>query len=240
MAIRSAAVGTSTEPARLEVTTRLSQAYAAGLADCNPRYFDDAAEHGVIAPPAFCVSIEWPVFLALGGMEPLGASRENRLRGVHALQDSTFWRTIRPGDVLITTAKIVEVRATRAGAFVLMRLDTLMERNGECVVTSYSGSLYRDVAVDGPAVSIEGPLDFPEAGPVWVAHGRSSIISPARSTPEGETCGLRVPSWRWWCLAAPSFPVVAPTAQAGKPPNSETAPSSAASIRISSNSQARS
>jgi hypothetical protein len=35
MAIRSAAVGTSTEPARLEVTTHLTQAYAAGLVDAD-------------------------------------------------------------------------------------------------------------------------------------------------------------------------------------------------------------
>ena len=163
MAIRSAAVGTSTEPARLEVTTRLTQAYAAALGDRNPRYLDDAAEHGVIAPPAFCVSVEWPVFLSLGGMGVLGASLEDRLRGVHALQDSTFWRPIRPGDVLITTAKIVEVRTTRAGAFVLMRLETLEEGSGECMGTSYCGSLYRDVAVDGPDMRIEEPRGLPEA-----------------------------------------------------------------------------
>jgi acyl dehydratase len=165
MAIRSTAVGTSIEPARLEVSTRLTQAYAAGLADCNPRYLDDAKELSVIAPPAFCVSVEWPVFLALSGMGMLGASREDQLRGVHALQDSTFWRPIRSGDVLVTTAKIVEVRATRAGAFVLVRLDTLEERSVECAVTSYYGSIYRDVAVNGTDVCIEAPPSFSEVAP---------------------------------------------------------------------------
>jgi acyl dehydratase len=165
MAIRSAAVGTSTDPARREVSTRLTQAYAAGLADCNPRYLDDAGELGVIAPPAFCVSVEWPVFLALTEMEVLGASREDRLRGVHALQDSTFRRPIRSGDVLVTTAKIIEVRATRAGAFVLVRLDTLEERSVECAVTSYYGSIFRDVAVDSLDVCAEAPPAFPEVAP---------------------------------------------------------------------------
>jgi acyl dehydratase len=165
MAIQSAAVGTSIEPARLEVSTRLTQAYAAGLADCNARYLDDAGDLSVIAPPAFCVSVEWPVFLALSGMEVLGTRHEDRLRGVHALQDSTFWRPIRSGDVLVTTAKIVEVRATRPGAFVLVRLDTLEERSLERAVTSYYGSIYRDVAVNGPDVCIEVLPAFSEVPP---------------------------------------------------------------------------
>jgi acyl dehydratase len=165
MPIRSTAVGTSAAPARLQVSTRLTQAYAAGLADRNPRYLDDAGE-SVIAPPAFCVSVEWPVFLALSGTKALGASGEDRLHGVHALQDSTFHRPIRPGDVLVTTAKIVEVRATRPGAFTLIRLDSREERSGERAVTSYYGSIYRGVAVDGPDACIEAAAAFPEAAPV--------------------------------------------------------------------------
>jgi acyl dehydratase len=162
MAIRSAAVGTAAEPARLEVSTRLTQAYAAGLSDGNPRYFDDAAERGVVAPPAFCVSVEWPVFSALTAKRELGASLAERLRGVHALQDSTFRRPIRPGDVLVTMARIVEVRATRAGAFTVVRLDTLEERSDEPVVTSYYGSIYRQVAVDGGDACLEAASAFCE------------------------------------------------------------------------------
>jgi acyl dehydratase len=164
MAIRSAAVGTTSEPTRLEVTTRLTQAYAAGLGDCNRLYLDDSAEP-VIAPPAFCVSFEWPVFLALTSSEPLGADRAIRLRGVHALQDSTFRRPVRPGDVLITRAKIVEVRTTRAGAWVLVRLDTAVESGDEPVVTSYYGSIYRGIAVDGPDARGDAPPPFQEGAP---------------------------------------------------------------------------
>jgi acyl dehydratase len=157
--IRSAAVGTTSPPSRLEVSTRLTQAYAAGLGDCNPCYLDDA-ECDVVAPPAFCVSFEWPVFLGLTSMAPLGADRTVRLRGVHALQDSTFHRPIRPGDVLVTTGTLVEVRATRAGAWGLVRLDTTLERSGERVVTSWYGSIYRGIAVDGADVRLDGPTPF--------------------------------------------------------------------------------
>ena len=150
---------------RLEVSTRLTQAYAAGLADWNPCYFEDAGRR-VIAPPAFCVSAEWPVFLSLSRDGVLGANLEEHLRGVHALQDSTFQRPIRPGDVLVTTARIVEVRATRAGAFVLVRLDTVEEKSVEAaVVTSYYGSIYRNVAVDGSDECIEAPPKVSEVAP---------------------------------------------------------------------------
>jgi acyl dehydratase len=164
MAIPSAAVGMSGQPARLEVSTRLIQAYAAGLADCNPCYFEDAGQR-IIAPPAFCVSVEWPAFLSLSRNGVLGTNLEEHLCGVHALQDSTFRRPIRPGDVLVTTARIVEVRATRAGAFVQVRLDTVEQGSVEAVVTSYYGSIYRDVAVNGPDVSIEVLPAFSEVAP---------------------------------------------------------------------------
>ena len=164
-ALRSAAVGMTSPPSRLEVSTRLTQAYAAGLGDCNPRYFDDAGLD-VVAPPAFCVSFEWPVFLGLTSLPALGADRSVRLRGVHALQDSTFHRPVRPGDVLVTTGTLVEVRATRAGAWGLVRLDTREERTGEEVVTSWYGSIYRGVAVDGADVRIDGPAPFADGPPV--------------------------------------------------------------------------
>lgn len=164
-AIRSAAVGTVSAPSRLEVTTRLTQAYAAGLGDGNARYLDDAAG-AVVAPPAYCVSFEWPVFLGLTSMEPLGADRAVRLRGVHALQDSIFHRAVRPGDVVVTTGTIVEVRATRAGAWGLVRLDTVEERSGDRVVTSYYGSIYRGVAVDGADARIDTPPAFSGGAPL--------------------------------------------------------------------------
>jgi acyl dehydratase len=158
--IRSDVVGRRTEPVLLEVTPRLTQAYAAGLADASPRYMDDAAPGGAIAPPAFCVAVEWPAFLALAALD-VGATRAERLRGVHAFQDSTFWRPIRPGDRLRTTAEILEVRATRAGALSVVRLETQAEPDGAPVVTSFYGSLYRGVAVEGADVSIGPVPPFP-------------------------------------------------------------------------------
>jgi acyl dehydratase len=160
MPVRSDAVGRVIEPVHLDVTARLTQAYAAGLGDVSARYLDDAAPGGVIAPPAFCVSVEWPAFLELGRLD-LGVTRAERLRGVHAFQDSTFRRPIRPGDRLRTHAEIVEVRATRAGALTVVRLETQDDADGAPVVTSFYGSLYRGVAVDGADASIAPVPAFP-------------------------------------------------------------------------------
>ncbi len=165
MPIRSAAVGSESEAQRLDVDVRLAQAYAAGIGDRNPRYFDDAVPGGAVAPPAYCVSFEWPAFLSLGRLDSFGVARDERLRGVHALQDSSFFRLVRPGDALETRARVVEVRTTRAGAYVGVRIDTRDARSGETVVTSHYGSLYRGVGVDGGDACSDGIPPWPGPPP---------------------------------------------------------------------------
>jgi acyl dehydratase len=150
MPVRSAAVGLSTEPRACEVTTRQLLAYAAGIGDTNARYFDDAAEAGILAHPMFIVAVEWPVALTLRQHPGFKIPREEGMRGVHAGQDVTFHRPIRPGDRLRTTATIVQVRHIRPGAFVLIRYETVDAASQEPVVTSYSSTIYRDVEVEGP------------------------------------------------------------------------------------------
>ncbi len=157
MAISSAAVGNSTQPHIFEVTPRRTIAYAAGLGDTNPCYFDDAAMQGIVAHPIFCVALEWPVALDLRQHSRLGGTPDETIRAVHAAQDSTFHRPIRPGDRLRTTASIIQVRAIRPGAFVLTKFETVDDQTAEPVVTSYSSAIYRGVAVQGENAQIEEP-----------------------------------------------------------------------------------
>jgi acyl dehydratase len=165
MPVRSAAVGLTTEPRACEVTTRQLLAYAAGIGDTNARYFDDAAEVGILAHPVFSVALEWPVALTLRQHPGFSIPREEGMRGVHAGQDSTFHRPIRPGDRLRTTATIVQVRRIKPGAFVLTRYETVDATSREPVVTSYSSTIYRDVEVAGPDNGIEEPPPLPTATP---------------------------------------------------------------------------
>lgn len=161
MAIRSAAVGITTESYVSEVTPRRILAYAAGIGDANPRYFDDAAEAGIVAHPAFCVVLEWPAVLALREHPRFQVTEEDSLRSVHAEQDSTFHRPIRPGDRLRTTATLVQIRAIKPGAFVLAKFETIDATTGGPVVTSYMSTIYRGVPVDGPGAQIEAMPSLP-------------------------------------------------------------------------------
>jgi acyl dehydratase len=162
MAIRSTVVGITTEPHISEVTTRRILAYAAGIGDTNPWYFDDSAATGIVAHPAFCTALEWPVALALRQHPQFQLTKEEALRGVHAEQDSTFYRPIRPGDRLSTTATLVQIRIIKPGAFVLTKFQTVDATTGEPVVTSYSSTIYRGIPVDGPDALIEEAPPLPE------------------------------------------------------------------------------
>lgn len=182
MAIRSAAVGITTEPHISAVTTRRILAYAAGIGDTNPRYFDDAAATGIVAHPAFCTVLEWPAALALRQHPQFQITWEEALRGVHAEQDSTFHQSIRPGDQLQTTATVVQVRTIKPGAFVLTKFQTADAMTGEPVVTSYSSSIYRGVPVDGADAQIE------EAPPLAAKNNGLAMLEQvaipiARETP---------------------------------------------------------
>ena len=150
MPIRSAAVGLMTEPLVRAVTTRHLLAYAAGIGDTNQRLFDDATTAGIVAHPAFCTTLEWPAALVIRQHPALQLPRAEALRGVHAEQDSTFHRPIRPGDRLCTAAKVIQIRHIQPGALIVTRYDTSDATTGEPVVTSYMSTIYRGVPVAGP------------------------------------------------------------------------------------------
>ena len=157
MPLCSAAIGSSSQSHDIDVSARRMIAYAAGLGETAPCYLDDAASEGIVAHPAFCVSLEWPPALELRNAAALGITQAEKMRGVHALQDSTFHRPIRQGDRLSTVARIVQIRAVRPGAFVLTKFATVDRRTSEPVVTSYSGGIYRGVGITGEDAEIETP-----------------------------------------------------------------------------------
>ena len=66
----------------------------------------------------------------------------------HATHDLVIQRPPRAGDVLTTTARVVEVRPVKAGSLVVVELETVDERGAPVTTTRY-GSIYRGVACDG-------------------------------------------------------------------------------------------
>lgn len=160
MPVRGEALGAELETRTVEVTARMTLAFAAGIGDLGPRTFDDAGPQPLVASPSFCVRLEWGV-LARSRAATLGLTDPERLMAVHVEQDSAFHRPIRPGDALTTRARIVAIRATSVGAFVQTRLSTVDSATEAAVVTSWHSAIYRDVAVAGASGRVEDPPPLP-------------------------------------------------------------------------------
>jgi acyl dehydratase len=170
MPIRASAVGEKLAERDVEISARQLLAYAAGVGETADSHLDDAAPGGCLGVPAFCVSLEWPVVRAAASGNPLGAGPQELLRGVHASQDSTFHRAIRPGDRLRVAGSIASIRATRAGALVMNKVTTADAASGEAVVTSWYATVFRGVTIEGDASSLEAPPELASADRSRVSH----------------------------------------------------------------------
>jgi acyl dehydratase len=154
-------VGLRLAPLESTLTPRCILAYAAGLSASEPAFLDDARADGLVALPFQCVSPEWPVVQSVRDMLGDTLSPEEARRGVHAIQDSTFHRPMRPGDRLATEGQLVSATAIRAGVLTVCRLETRLQGSGEPVTTTWTSSIYRDVALSGPPVTLEEPPPTP-------------------------------------------------------------------------------
>ena len=163
MPVPSIRVGKTGAPVESQVDARWLMAYAAGLGDDKPCYLDTTAPEGIVAHPLFPVCFEWPIFLSTNGLPQAGAiPAEERIRGVHATHDLVLHRPIRAGETLTTTATIVGVERRPPGAYQVVRFDTL-GAGGEPVCSTWYGTLYRGVGVDGPDRSPTDLLPRPPA-----------------------------------------------------------------------------
>ena len=142
-------VGTTIGPTACTVDARWLMAYAAGLGETDPRYYDTSAPTGPLAHPLFPVCYEWPVAVALRAktIDPALAPLS-----VHATHDLVLHRAPRAGDSLRTSARVTGVQRRRSGTLVVVRYTT-MDRTGVLVSTTDYGSLYRGVELHGADVT---------------------------------------------------------------------------------------
>ena len=171
MPINAAAVGSPVEPYDVNVDVRKCLAYAAGMGETSDVYFDDARPGGIVAPPAYVVSLEWPASRDIRNTPAFGATPEETIRGVHAVQDTQFHRLIQPGECIRVSGKIVAVRRIKPGALTITRID-LTTKDGEKVATTYTTGISRDVAVNGEDQVIEDAPDWPDDAPSgeWIEN----------------------------------------------------------------------
>jgi acyl dehydratase len=175
LSIPSDLVGQQAGPLSHPIDARWLMAYAAGLGETDPRYYDTLDAAGPAAHPVFSVCYEWPLAVALRAAT---ISEDIARQGVHAIHDLTIHRPPRAGDTLVTTARIAGVARRPAGALVMVRFDTA-DTDGRPVTTTAYGSVYRRVAVTGADREPTPPLP--------------STPTATASTPDAEAAAARRP-----------------------------------------------
>ncbi len=139
-------VGLTVGPVAHAIDARWLMAYAAGLGETDPRYYDTRRPDGPMAHPVFPVCYEWPLALAI---RERAVSEALELQSVHATHDLQIYRPPRGGETLLTSARVIAVVRRTPGALRVVRYETLDERGGPVTTTDY-GSIYRGVDVEGP------------------------------------------------------------------------------------------
>ncbi len=123
---------------------RWVMAYSAGIGETDPRCYDTTRQD-LPVHPVFPVCYEWQ---PLQPVRDLPELKPVHSRLVHAQHAVTFHRTLRAGETVRTTARVVAALARAPGAFIVFRCETRDVR-GELAVTSDYGYLYRGVALEG-------------------------------------------------------------------------------------------
>jgi len=141
--------GIKVGPTAVTVDARWLMAYAAGLGENDPRYYDTIASGGPMAHPLFSVCYEWPLALALRAKTMDEAVAR---RGVHAFHNLVVHRPPRSGEGLRASARVVGVQRVRAGTLVVIRFSTT-DRTGVAVTTTDHGSIYRGVDLKGDEIA---------------------------------------------------------------------------------------
>ena len=166
MALAASNVGRTWGPVVGLLDARRTMAYAAGIGDDAAAYFDTSVQY-LPVHPLYPVSPEWSLLVTdVAADEPW--SRADALFGVHATHDLTLHRKLHAGMEYSLMATVVSLEQRRPGAYQVIRFDA-RDANGRMLWTSWSGTLFRGVAIDGQPTAIDGPA------PVATAYGDQPI-----------------------------------------------------------------
>jgi len=190
MPLPSNIVGTRIGPVELEIDARWLMAYAAGLGDHLPCYFDTTRPEGIVGHPLFPVCFEWDLILELGRRSSsIALGEAERARGVHANHDLIIHRPLRAGERIVVEGEIMGIERRRPGAYQLTRLRTT-DPSGLPLCETWYGSIFRGVDVEGPdrpAAHVPPPLplapEIPGAGtplaeiPIPIAAGAAHVYT---------------------------------------------------------------
>ncbi len=165
----SSDVGRYTIARSFELTARSITAFAGGVGDFNPVYFEDDRPGGLIAHPGMVFTWQWNSRFTPDVEYPLELVR----RGVHAWVDVQFERHAREGDVITCQGQSIAVKQVRPGVLSAQRY-TMRDSFGEVVAIMDSGGITRGAALEGDDLEIESTPPLPQPSdtgtePVWTA-----------------------------------------------------------------------
>ncbi|MYB23160.1 MAG: hypothetical protein F4066_09780 [Chloroflexi bacterium] len=152
-----AEVGRYTIAKTFEVTARSITAFAGGVNDFNPVYFEDDRPGGLIAHPGMVFSWQWNSRFTPDQEYPLELVR----RGVHAWVDVQFERHAREGDVITSQGQSVAVKQVRPGVLSAQRF-TFRESQGGTVAIMDTGGITRGAELDGEEIELASAPPLPQ------------------------------------------------------------------------------
>ena len=149
------------------LTSRFTMAYAAGINDANPAYFDDLREGGLNIHPGICFSLQWASRFRPDQKQNLRAAPY----GVHASTDLRIYRPFKPGEAITTQGRLVQKRQIRPGIYGVDRY-RMTASNGELIAELDYNNITRGATLDGPDVIVEEELSLPQfpdvtGEPLW-------------------------------------------------------------------------
>ena len=166
-AITTDDVGTTTIAKTTLLDSRTTMAYASGINDVNPRYFNDLQEHGLMVHPCIAFSLQWSSrFRPDQKIDPRIAAF-----GVHASTDLRIHRPFRAGEAITTQGRLIQKKQLPPGVYNVEKY-RMVASNGELVAELYYNGITRGATLEGKDVVLEEELASPavrEFGtkPLW-------------------------------------------------------------------------
>ena len=166
-AISTDDVGTTTIAKTTLLDSRTTMAYASGINDVNPRYFNDLQEQGLMVHPCIAFSLQWSSrFRPDRKIDPRIAAF-----GVHASTDLRIHRPFRAGEAITTQGRLIQKKQLPPGVYNVEKY-RMVASNGELVAELYYNGITRGATLEGKDVVLEEELDSPAVGefgtkPLW-------------------------------------------------------------------------
>ena len=166
------------------LSTRYTMAYAAGINESTPGYYDDLREGGALIHPGIVFSLQW----ASRARPDQPVNWRAAPYGVHASTDLRIHRPFRPGEAITTQGRVVAKKQLKPGVFVLDRY-RMTSSSGELVAELDYNGITRGATLSGAAVSIESEHESPTFGavaesPIW----REEILVPPQAAQQYTEC----------------------------------------------------